>query len=134
MTSPKTVHVWLPSGRSLCDLHDLPDEPRGENEIRAARAENAAAPACGSCAVLIAALYQDVRRDVAARDAVWPAKIEQAITRLQGTGWDQTGIVDQLVTLADGAASTVTGIWGQPPASLDFESIAARRAALKKYL
>jgi hypothetical protein len=93
MTDPKTLHVWMPDGRSLCDLRAAPrvdvleftDEQFEEHMDMIA-----GAPACGSCLLLAghvrhhaAVIYREAGRKV------FPVRPIKAWERLTQTRWAQ---------------------------------------------
>ena len=88
---PKTHHIWLPDGRSLCDRRALPpNSPLTSAEERDAHlAEQQQAPACSSCLVLVGRL----RREACAilemtQGRVHPDDPREAWGQLHSTRWE----------------------------------------------
>ncbi|APE17774.1 hypothetical protein BOH72_23435 [Mycobacterium sp. WY10] len=57
MNRPKTIHVWMPDRRSLCDLRSrpfraTPIEDLSEPEFAQTKKDETSAPICGACLVL----------------------------------------------------------------------------------
>lgn len=89
---PKTRHLWMNDGRSLCDRRSQPrgdyyqlDEDAFEKAIR----EQEDAPACGSCLLLVARLRRQAAAILGRGDGnVYPKQPTKAWENLLGTRWD----------------------------------------------
>lgn len=86
---PKTLHVWMPDGRSLCDRRARPERggavPAVE-EHEAERAIAASAPACGACLMLVSYLRTDAAV-LLEQASVYPETPSTAWRSLAGTRW-----------------------------------------------
>lgn len=89
---PKTRHIWMMDGRSLCDRRS---RPRGdyyeldEDEFEKAVKEQENAPACGSCLLLVGRLRRQAAAILGMCDGkVFPKQPAKAWENLLGTRWD----------------------------------------------
>lgn len=89
---PKTVHVWMPDGRSLCDRR-AETGPRSTfptvEEHEATEHATANAPACGPCMLLISYLRTQATAILEEQPSVWPSSVGAAWASLDGTRWAQ---------------------------------------------
>lgn len=105
MTDPKTLHVWMPDGRSLCDLRPMShiDLTKASDEEFEEHLDTiTGAPACGSCLVL----GEHVRHKAVvmfrqANRKVFPDKPIVAWQRLKETRWSNVSDLDTF--LGDGS-------------------------------
>lgn len=87
---PKSIHLWLPSGRSLCDRRDhaqapVQDDP--EARYRAAM-DQVTAPVCGSCMLVLGHLrYRAAGLFSHADGQVEPSSPRAAWAAMNDTGW-----------------------------------------------
>lgn len=88
VNEPKTVHVWIHDGRSLCDRRAIPAEPTNLEEFDASEALTASAPACGSCLLLVESLRQAAALALRTGNGIWPALPKDAWLALKGTRWE----------------------------------------------
>lgn len=104
-SEPKTVHVWLPSRRSLCDRRARPArryDDLSDEEFEADITEQENAPACGSCLVLVNVLrLQAAIAYDHAEGRVHPPKISDAWTQLRGTRWELEDFAEFLSGVPD---------------------------------
>jgi len=89
MTEPKTMHVWMIDGRSLCDrrAHPAPVVDQTDEEREAIRAESAAAPACGACLLVAGRIRREAATILKRHPVVEPQRASQAWRTLEGTRW-----------------------------------------------
>ncbi|WP_270365329.1 hypothetical protein [Microbacterium algeriense] len=89
---PKTVHVWMPDGRSLCDRR-AESGPRSTfptvDEHEANERATANAPACGACLLLVSYLRTQATAILEEQPSVWPSSVGAAWASLDGTRWAQ---------------------------------------------
>ncbi|ACC43000.1 hypothetical protein NJB18091_29500 [Mycobacterium marinum] len=93
MTEPKTVHLWMPDGRSLCDRRASPRrlnvEQLTDDEFGSYLAEQIDAPVCGSCVNLADFLrLQAIANMVGSNGRVHPPAVKEGWTQLRGTRWE----------------------------------------------
>lgn len=88
MAEPKTVHVWLPDDRSLCDRRArVPDSKDREEEL-AGLEYTETAPICTACVILLHWLRFDLAANEYVHSTFWPLTQEKAWELLRGTRWD----------------------------------------------
>lgn len=79
----------MPDSRSLCDRRSRPRWPNAlsEEEISALLAEDEAAPACGSCLLLVSRIRREASALLKLHPEVWPEEPYEAWRNLEGTRW-----------------------------------------------
>lgn len=93
MGEPKTVHIWMPNSRSLCDRRaeqpDFPFDAKPE-EVEKHNQLQETAPACGACLLIAFWIRGEAAKLFAGRETVWPKTVKEAWRSLRETGWDRT--------------------------------------------
>lgn len=92
MSDPVTVHVWLPTGRSLCDRRARRRLTKADDLDEVRKAEEAA-PACGSCMLIASTIRGGAYVLYRTQPSVWPPEPLEAIRAMDGTVWE--GLVDE---------------------------------------
>jgi hypothetical protein len=109
VSEPKTIHVWLPEGRSLCDRRAYPGPKTGE-QLEAAKRESKVAPACGACQIVASIIRRDAELAFSDASAVWPATPLESIEALAETRWELRYNLADLREAASGRTwSTLNG-------------------------
>lgn len=94
MDERKTFHVWMPDGRSLCDrrarLPRADFAAMTDEQFATYVDEQTAAPACGSCLVIVDRLRLQAATILEYSDSVYPSTPVEAWLHMQGTRWDAT--------------------------------------------
>lgn len=93
MNEPKTLHIWMPDNRSLCDrrarsarkLTDIDDEAEFNAQLNA----DLDAPVCGACLLTSSHIRLEAAKLLAAagRRSIYPSIPADAYLSLQGTRW-----------------------------------------------
>lgn len=101
MTSPKSLHVWMPDGRSLCDLRAQTGTSIGkmtDEEFEAFMVEQESAPACGSC-ILLAGRIRNLGSVILkeSKGAVFPEQPSEAWAQLRTTRWAKEVDLDEFL-------------------------------------
>lgn len=101
MDEPKTLHIWIHDGRTLCDrrarlpssVAEMTDE-EFEDHIR----EQTTAPACGSCLLVAGNMrYQAAVLLKYADGAVHPVEPREGWGQLRDTRWARRFDIDELL-------------------------------------
>lgn len=91
MDEPKTFHVWMPDGRSLCDCRSrVPNRDltlMSNDEIDAYIQEQTEAPACGSCVLIADRIRFQAAVMLKYSGGVYPSTPGDAWERMEGTRW-----------------------------------------------
>jgi hypothetical protein len=82
MKKSKTMHVWLPHGRSLCDRRFRDPAPNTDDDLELV-------PVCGSCLVLANRLRRQAAVLLTTQPSVSPSAPREAWAALRGTRWEQ---------------------------------------------
>ena len=93
---PKTIHLWMPDGRSLCDRrahpHGVDTAGLSDSDFEAYLQERTTSPICGPCVLVLGtlrSLIADYLAEVKFNGrTIWPAKPADGIKLLDGTRWD----------------------------------------------
>lgn len=103
MTEPKTMHVWMIDGRSLCDrrAHPAPVVDQTDEEREAIRAESAAAPACGACLLVAGRIRREAATILERHPQVEPQRASQSWLTLKGTRWANYFDLSEVETSAE---------------------------------
>lgn len=95
MADPKTVHLWLPDNRSLCDRRARPGRSAGPEEDLASLKVEEAAPVCGACALVLYVLRGDLAVAELVQPGFWPDTPAKAWKSLRGTRWENQLAIDR---------------------------------------
>ena len=111
----KTVHIWLPNGRSLCDRRPSRRaryDKMTDSDFEAYVQEQTNAPACGSCLILTVDLQHQACGIAKATEAngITPSVQTEAFRGLVGTGWDRLFDIEATVDGQDDAEITLAGL------------------------
>lgn len=87
MSAPWTVHLYLPSRRSICDKQAQPPSPVAADEFEAAYARDDDAPMCGACLVVVSSPRGSALIALRTHPNVWPATPAEAAESMQDTTW-----------------------------------------------
>jgi len=92
-SDPKTLHIWMPDRRTLCDLRaELPTSiyDMDDEEYKQHQKLQRDAPACGSCILIVGRLRNEAVAIMQPdrRPRVWPSSPRAAWARLLGTRWE----------------------------------------------
>lgn len=82
MNESRTMHVWLPFGRSLCDRGFQEPSADSDDDLELA-------PACGSCLVLANRLRRQAAVLLKTQPSVSPPLPHEAWAALRGTRWER---------------------------------------------
>ena len=123
---PTVKHLWLPTGRTLCDLEggDMPGE-----DVRELRAGFTAA--CGPCLLLVIRLSRDAAAYLELTDgAVAPDRGTEAWRLLAKTAWAR--VLDLETFLASTPDIDASVQWDVVANSSHPENIAERAAEMRR--
>lgn len=110
MADPKTIHIWMPDRRSLCDRRAQPrfSNSDTQEQVLADLKMASVAPVCGACAIVMFELRWQMAVLSQQQPQFWPPTVKKAAASLKGTRWEFTrafsrlaGATGELVELAE---------------------------------
>jgi hypothetical protein len=130
MTDPKTVHIWMPDGRSLCDRRASPPAAKTTAEAVLMAEESQSAPVCGACVVIVQSMRSELAIEEALVETIWPDDSNDAYNSLRDTRWATLWAFDE-----EQKAHSLTGQLKEKLSPAQLEEIAGtRRSAQNKGL
>lgn len=94
-TEPKSIHIWMPDRRSLCDRRPRAQYPRHDEmtdeQFDQLLDEQTVAPVCGACIVIASHLRREagllIAEALAGNCEIYPKTAADAYRLLDGTRW-----------------------------------------------